>query len=40
MSKRLFGYALEAILGIVISGLIVLALAASLDSAPFVYQGY
>lgn len=40
MTKRLAGYALEAVLGIVIAGLIVLALTASLDSAPFVYQGY
>ena len=40
MRNRLTGLTLEAALGLIVAALIVLALTASLDSAPFVYQGY
>jgi hypothetical protein len=40
MIRRLAGLAIEAVLGVAIAGLILLSLAAALDSAPFVYQGY
>lgn len=40
MQKRLIALTVEAALGLLVAALVVLALTASLDSAPFVYQGY
>jgi hypothetical protein len=38
--QRLVRYAIEMIGGIFIAGLILLVLAATVESVPFVYQGY
>ncbi|MEM9200696.1 MAG: hypothetical protein AAGC53_03510 [Actinomycetota bacterium] len=40
MIRRFTGYALEAVLGLFIGALVVWVLAATVQSVPFVYQGY
>ena len=40
MRELLARYVLEAVLGVLVAGVILVVLAATVDSVPFVYQGY
>ena len=40
LEKRVPRYVAEMVIGLVLAALVVLALVASVDSVPFVYQGF
>jgi len=40
MIRRFVGFAIEAVLGLMLGALVIWVLAATVESAPFVYQGY
>ena len=40
MTERILRYAVEALIGIAVAGLVLLVLAATVETVPFVYQGY
>lgn len=40
LQRRIPRYLVEAVIGFVLAGLIMLALVASVSSVPFIYQGF